>query len=137
MNVLHRIDPSWAINQKNLPGPNKVKLRTCGGGLFLILIRYSAGFIQILKFFSIFAKYLWFLSIQALQFNLIFSSSSSAKISNYLVKLTKILSFLYDLITFFFVDILFFRVMQNNQLCLSVSSNLQPGFKLWLCCFLL
>ena len=30
---------------------------------------------------------------------------------------------------------LLFRVRQNNRLFLSVSSNLQPWFKVWLCCF--
>ena len=29
-----------------------------------------------------------------------------------------------------------FRVQQNNRLFLGLSSNLQPWFKVWLCCFL-
>ena len=33
------------------------KLRTCGCGLFLFLVRNSASFIQILKFLTIFVKY--------------------------------------------------------------------------------
>ena len=31
---------------------------------------------------------------------------------------------------------LFSRVRQNNRLFLGLSSNLQPWFKVWLCCFL-
>ena len=37
-----------------------LKLQTCGCGLFLILVLNSASFVQILKFLSIFAKYLCF-----------------------------------------------------------------------------
>ena len=40
------------------------KLRTCGFGLFLIFIRNSASFIQILKSLSIFAKYLCFYPVK-------------------------------------------------------------------------
>ena len=40
------------------------KLWTCGCGLFLILIRNSASFIAILKFLSIFVKYVGFYPVK-------------------------------------------------------------------------
>ena len=40
------------------------KLRTCGCGLFLILVRNSASFIQILKFLTIFVKYSCFYPVK-------------------------------------------------------------------------
>ena len=40
------------------------KLRTCGCGLFLILVRNSASFLQILKFLTIFVKYSCFYPVK-------------------------------------------------------------------------
>ena len=40
------------------------KLRTCGCGLFLLLVRNSASFIQILKFLTIFVKYSCFYPVK-------------------------------------------------------------------------
>ena len=40
------------------------KLRTCSCGLFLILVRNSASFIQILKFLTIFIKYSCFYPVK-------------------------------------------------------------------------
>ena len=40
------------------------KLRTCGCRLFLILVRNSANFIQILKFLTIFVKYSCFYPVK-------------------------------------------------------------------------
>ena len=40
------------------------KLRTCGCGLFIILVRNSASFIQILKFLTIFEKYSCFYPVK-------------------------------------------------------------------------
>ena len=40
------------------------RLRTCGCGLFLILVRNSASFKQILKFFAIFVKYSCFYPVK-------------------------------------------------------------------------
>ena len=45
-------------------GLKQFKLRTCGCGLFLILVRNFASFIQILKFLSIFVKYLCFYPVK-------------------------------------------------------------------------
>ena len=68
----HVIYQSWASPQIRICGLTKkvanmrtcglwqLKLRSCGCGLFLILVRNSASFIQILKFLSIFVKYLCF-----------------------------------------------------------------------------
>ena len=45
-------------------GLEQFKLRTCGCGLFLILVRNFASFIQTLKFLSIFVKYLCFYPVK-------------------------------------------------------------------------
>ena len=68
------------------------------------------------------------------QFN--FSSSSSAKTSSFSWQADKNTKSAFWLNRFLSLDVLFFRVRQNNQLFLSWSSNLQPWFKVWFCCFL-
>ena len=45
-------------------GLQQFKLRTCGCGLFLILVRNFASFIQRLKFLSIFVKYSCFYPVK-------------------------------------------------------------------------
>ena len=45
-------------------GLKQFKLQTCGCGLFLILVCHFASFKQILKFLSIFVKYLCFYPVK-------------------------------------------------------------------------
>ena len=94
--------PRLRINEKNC-GLRQFKLRTCCCQLFLILVRNSASFIQMLKFLSIFVKNSCF----------------------YPVKHEKS-------IKFFLIQVWqkyqVFRVRQI-RLFSSLSSNLQPGSK--------
>ena len=77
-----------------------------------------------------------FLPSQTWEINSNFSSSSSAKISSFWVQADKNTRSAFWLNRFLFVDMQVFRVRQNNRLLSSLSSNLQPWFKVWLCCFL-
>ena len=61
-------NPQLRTNEKSCGlrtcGLWQLKLRTCGCGLFLILVRNSASFIQILKFLTIFVKYSCFYPVK-------------------------------------------------------------------------
>ena len=88
------------------------KLCTCGYGLFLILVRNSASFVQVLKFLSIFVKYLCFYPVKPSniknQFNFFeFKFGKNIKIFEF--RLTKVLSLLFDLISFFLLACCFFE----------------------------
>ena len=66
--VRKSVNPQLQTNEKvadmRTCGLWRFKLRTCGCGLFLILVRNFASFIQILKFLSIFVKYLCFYPVK-------------------------------------------------------------------------
>ena len=66
--VRKSVNPQLRINEKvadmRTSGLWQFKLRTCGCGIFFILVRNSASFIQILKFLSIFVKYLCFYPVK-------------------------------------------------------------------------
>ena len=85
------------------------KLRTCGCGLFLIFVRNSASFIQILKFLSIFVKYLCFYSVKHKKSIYFFEFKFGKNIKFFEIRLTKILSLLFDLIAFFLLTCCFFE----------------------------
>ena len=92
------------------------KLRTCGCGLFLILVRNSANFIQILKFHSIFLKYLCFYPVKHDNSITSFFEFKFGKIINFFeFRLTKIPKSAFRLNYFVFVDMLLFGVRQNNR----------------------
>ena len=77
------------------------KLRTCGSGLFLILVRNFASFIQILKFLSIIIKYLCFYLVKhddSIKFFRVQVRYKNIKFFKF--RLTKILSLLFDLFVF-------------------------------------
>ena len=111
------------------------KLRTCGCGLFLILVRNSASFIQILKFFTIFVKYSCFYPVKHEKSISCFPVQVRQKYQVFRVQADKNTKSAFRLYRFLFVDMLLFRVWQNNQLFSSLNSNLQPWFKLWLVVF--
>ena len=114
----------------------QVKLRTCGCGLFLILVRNPASFIPILKFIFIFKKYLCFYQVKLEKSIKFFRVQVWQKYQVFRVQADKNTRSAFWLNRFRFVNMLFFQVRQNNRLLSSLSANLQPGFKVWLCCFL-
>ena len=86
------------------------KFRTCGCGLFLILVRNSASFIQILKILSIFVKYFCFDPVKhEKQFNL-FQFTFGKNIKFFFVQADKNTKSAFRLNRFLFVDMLFWRV---------------------------
>ena len=136
--------------RKSAIADERKKLQTCGFADFgslkseLAVADYFNFSPQFRKFYTnieipfYFCKIFTFFTRSNIkcQFN-VFDFKFGKNISFVEFRLIKMLSLLFDLIAFFFVDMLFFRVRQNNRLFSSLSSNLQPWFKVWLCCFLL
>ena len=80
----------------------QLKLRTCGCGRFLILVRNSASFIQILKFIlSIFVNDLCFYAGKHKKLINFFEFKFGKNIKFFKFRMTKILSLSFDLIAFF------------------------------------
>ena len=107
----------------------KFKLRTCGCGLFLILVRNFASFIQMLKFLSIFVKYSCFYPVKHEKSIKFFRVQVWQKYQVFQIQSDKKLSLLFDLIAFFMLTSCFFQFGKNNQFFSSLSSNLQAGSK--------
>ena len=98
--VCKSANPKLRTSEKSC-GLWRFKLRTCGCELFLILVRNSASFIQILKFLSIFVNNLCFYPVK-LKKSINFFEFKFGKNNKFLeFRLTKILSLLFDLIAFF------------------------------------
>ena len=105
------------------------KLRTCDCGLLLILVHNFASFIQILKFLSIFVKYLCFYPVKHEKSIQFFWVQVRQKYQVFPVQADKNTKFAFRLNRFLFVDMLFFRVWRNNRLFLSLISIWQPCSK--------
>ena len=89
------------------------KLQTCGCGLFLILVRNSASFIQILKFLSILVNYLCFYPVKHKKSINFFEFKLGKNIELFEFRLTKILSLIFDLIAFFLLTCCFSSWVQQ------------------------
>ena len=115
----------------------QLKLRTCGCGLFLILVRNSASFIQILKFIlSIFVNKLCFYPVKHKKSINFFEFKFGKNIKFFKFRMTKILSLSFDLIAFFLLTCSFIEFGATTDFFSSLSSIWQPLFKECLCCFL-
>ena len=90
-------------------GLKQFKLRTCGCELFLILVRNTASFIQILKFLSIFLKYSCFFPVKRVKSIKFFRVQVWQNITFFEFRLTKIQILLLDLIAFFLLTCCFFE----------------------------
>ena len=85
------------------------KLRTCGCGLSLILVRSSASFIQILKFSSIFVKYLCFYPVRHEKSIKFFRVQVRQKHQVFRVQADESTNSDFDLISFFLLTCCFFE----------------------------
>ena len=91
---------------------------------------------EIFQFLSIFVKYSCFYQSKhekSIQFSRV---QVRQKFQVFQVQADKTTRSAFRLNRFLFVDMLFFRVRQNNRLFSSLSSSLQTWFKVWLGCFL-
>ena len=91
---------------------------------------------EIFKFFSIFVKHSCFFQSKHEKSIKFFRVQVRQKFQVFQVQADKNTKSAFRLNRFLFVDMLFFRVRQNNRHFSSLGSSLQPWFKVWLGCFL-
>ena len=77
-----------------------------------------------------------FLSSQTIEIDLNFRVQVWQKLQAFRVRADKNTKSAFRLNRFLFVDMLLFRIWQNNRLFSSLCSIWQLLFKMWLCCFL-
>ena len=105
------------------------KLRTCGCGLFLILVRNSASFIQTLKFLSIFVKYSCFYPVKLEKSIKFFRVQDRQKNQVFRVQADINTKSAFRLNRFLFVDMLFGNVRNESCRVLIFCANSSLIFK--------
>ena len=90
------------------------KLQACGCGLFLILVRNFASFVQILKFLSIFVKYSCFYPVKHEKLIKFFLVQVRQKYQVFRVQADINTKFAFRLNLFLFVDMLFGNVRNES-----------------------